>query len=383
MAIFPFRSANLFLLTIMFLSRRVYTFVPKFAFSISGRFASSTSSPLSEAVQYLNVPFEEKDEVKALGGRYDSEKKKWYVPTGRDTTSFRKWMTFYLNVPYQDKDTAKSLGAMWDKEAKKWSIRGGQDFTPFQKWMEAKEEAKEEVKEEMKEELKIPPVPEVKQKKTTRKTKAKKEEVIPVAIVDIDTTGLPLKVNGTYDKFTALASYNPSRIIQLSYIITDLKTWEPIEKRNYIIKADGFPIDAVEFHGITPKKSQLEGIPFTTAARELMTAIRGSKFLIFHNAEFCLNILKSELYRYGLFMELESLPQIKPICIMERSRSVMGLLDVTKKPKVPSMKELIKIELNEDLPQIHTSAMDAEYIRLIIQKWTESNKFKLEDLLEN
>ena len=40
---------------------------------------------------YLNVPFAEKDAAKALGGKWDPAKKKWYVPANIDITLFVKW----------------------------------------------------------------------------------------------------------------------------------------------------------------------------------------------------------------------------------------------------------------------------------------------------
>lgn len=40
----------------------------------------------------------------------------------------------YLDVPYAQKDQAKALGARWDASRKKWYIPGGVDSTPFAKW---------------------------------------------------------------------------------------------------------------------------------------------------------------------------------------------------------------------------------------------------------
>ncbi len=45
----------------------------------------------AKAQLYLNVPFAEKDKVKALGGRWDSGTKKWYVPHGVDIRPFEAW----------------------------------------------------------------------------------------------------------------------------------------------------------------------------------------------------------------------------------------------------------------------------------------------------
>ena len=41
---------------------------------------------------YLNCPFSEKDECKALGGKWDPSVKKWYVPKGINHGLFAKWL---------------------------------------------------------------------------------------------------------------------------------------------------------------------------------------------------------------------------------------------------------------------------------------------------
>jgi len=42
---------------------------------------------------YLNCPFSEKDECKALGGKWDPGLKKWYIPGGISPEKFSKWMS--------------------------------------------------------------------------------------------------------------------------------------------------------------------------------------------------------------------------------------------------------------------------------------------------
>lgn len=39
-----------------------------------------------------------------------------------------------LKVPYNEKDQAKSLGARWNAEAKHWYVPQGVDAAPFEKW---------------------------------------------------------------------------------------------------------------------------------------------------------------------------------------------------------------------------------------------------------
>lgn len=39
----------------------------------------------------LKVPFAEKEKAKALGARWNSERKSWYVPDGKDIAPFKQW----------------------------------------------------------------------------------------------------------------------------------------------------------------------------------------------------------------------------------------------------------------------------------------------------
>lgn len=46
----------------------------------------------------LKVPFNEKDQAKSLGARWNAEAKHWYIPQGIDAAPFEKWLT---NSPSQ------------------------------------------------------------------------------------------------------------------------------------------------------------------------------------------------------------------------------------------------------------------------------------------
>jgi hypothetical protein len=41
---------------------------------------------------FIDVPYGEKDEAKSVGARWDSARKKWYVPDKRDYSKFQKWI---------------------------------------------------------------------------------------------------------------------------------------------------------------------------------------------------------------------------------------------------------------------------------------------------
>lgn len=42
---------------------------------------------------YLNVPFSDKDKVKSLGARWDSEKRLWYVNNPENLFHFNNWLS--------------------------------------------------------------------------------------------------------------------------------------------------------------------------------------------------------------------------------------------------------------------------------------------------
>lgn len=55
-------------------------------------YASGRTGNDNSDVTYLNVPFSEKDEAKALGARWDKNARKWYVPAGIPLEQFSKWI---------------------------------------------------------------------------------------------------------------------------------------------------------------------------------------------------------------------------------------------------------------------------------------------------
>ncbi|CAB9510019.1 Domain of unknown function (DUF1738) [Seminavis robusta] len=79
---------------------------------------------------YLDCPYEEKDQVKALGAQWDGSAKQWFVPRKHYTnlTKFSHWIPhngrLYLICPFDEKDQAKEAGAKWDPQAKAWYVLG-------------------------------------------------------------------------------------------------------------------------------------------------------------------------------------------------------------------------------------------------------------------
>nr|DAH89341.1 MAG TPA: hypothetical protein [Caudoviricetes sp.] len=55
---------------------------------------------------YLNVPYDEKEDAKSLGARWDGDKKKWYIPEGIKSEGFSRWQ----------RATAEEVGALEKKD---------------------------------------------------------------------------------------------------------------------------------------------------------------------------------------------------------------------------------------------------------------------------
>ena len=83
---------------------------------------------------YLTVSFDDKDEVKELGAKFDDKLKKWYI-SKRLSPLFKKWIDvnrIYLCVPYEFVDEVKALGGKFDSQLNKWYITSyNEDLADF------------------------------------------------------------------------------------------------------------------------------------------------------------------------------------------------------------------------------------------------------------
>ncbi len=113
---------------------------------------------------YIDVPFKEKEQAKALGAKWERNESggSWFVPPGEDAGKFSQWPVkekaqiskavdskkegrVYLAVPYDDRKAAKRAGAKWDKGAKSWFAEAGADMQTLKKWMPSNTQSPEQV----------------------------------------------------------------------------------------------------------------------------------------------------------------------------------------------------------------------------------------------
>ena len=125
-----------------------------FTESIGHGILNSSGAEETKGRIYLNCPFEEKDECKELGGYWDNEVQKWYIPDGMPTKPFERWIEnnsgsslgasvkdqnneprVYLDCPFSEKEECKAAGGKWDNDKRKWYIPQGISKDKFSKWL--------------------------------------------------------------------------------------------------------------------------------------------------------------------------------------------------------------------------------------------------------
>lgn len=166
-------------------------------------------------------------------------------------------------------------------------------------------------------------------------------------ILDIETTGLPS--NRLY-KYKDIKSFESSRIVQLSYIITDFK--ELYKEYNYIIKRDNFSINNSNLHNITNEISDNKGIEIKNVLNEFIENIEKCDKLYAHNLKFDLTIVKSEMYRIGINFPIN----IIGICTMKKNYN----------NKYMKLTELYYETFNKNIEQDHNSLNDCKILYEIL-----------------
>jgi hypothetical protein len=90
----------------------------------------------------LNYEKQKKIELGAKGEVFDRKKEnEKYNPNGKSKKSCKnktmnKQNRTYLNVPFDEKNEAKKRGAKWDAKAKKWFCVG--QINQFRKWIKSR-----------------------------------------------------------------------------------------------------------------------------------------------------------------------------------------------------------------------------------------------------
>lgn len=169
--------------------------------------------------------------------------------------------------------------------------------------------------------------------------------------IDIETTGLPSRMGwNKYFSPEQTRYYDQSRVISLAIVSDDFTKYSLIRplgtfKNNLI---------AFETHGISEEKIKAEGMSlqeFFTG--EVIHILKNAKFIVAHNVQFDLNVLRSDLIRSDLTDVSDILKNARSFCTMEEGKKFMGNY------KSPRLTELYSKLFHEDF-EAHNALEDAK-----------------------
>jgi DNA polymerase III epsilon subunit-like protein len=168
-------------------------------------------------------------------------------------------------------------------------------------------------------------------------------------VFDTETSGLP-------SKGSPLDPACWPFIVQFSFVFFDTET-SKYEAHDYIIKGP-FELceEVVKIHGITKKRSDNCGLYFKDVVQIFLLYLKRAEFLIAHNLDFDLNMLRVECKRNDVPFDDSMLPM--QYCTMKKNKTRCGLVAKNGFPKNPKLSELYLHLFGECPESFHNSMVD-------------------------
>jgi len=179
---------------------------------------------------------------------------------------------------------------------------------------------------------------------------------------DTETTGLPGLPSGqrsyVFPDYRDLGKYDSARLIQVCFLLVNS---DGIQKTYTRLINSGVNITNSEFHGITNAMVAGDGISLETFFLDLQEILSETNVLFAYNIQFDLNIIKSELFRYGTIHTswttftnglITTIDNKRYMCAMVYAASVIGT------SKMPSLKYFYKYAFGKEYPKSHTADAD-------------------------
>jgi DNA polymerase-3 subunit alpha len=203
-------------------------------------------------------------------------------------------------------------------------------------------------------------------------------------IFDVETTGLPCKgIQSNGLNYTNLSKYDTCRMVQISYIVVD-KELNIIHKDNHIIQCGDFRIRNGHFHGITEQISREHGITIAELYWRLTYIFKDITHIYAHNASFDINVLRSELYRYGFLDLCDRISNTTTLCTIQISRPILNLKCANiNRIKAPTLEELFKYTNGGIITNAHNAEYDTLHLYMSIVGLVKSGKYELPNINNN
>jgi DNA polymerase III epsilon subunit-like protein len=143
---------------------------------------------------------------------------------------------------------------------------------------------------------------------------------------DTETSGLPIMNGRTFFDYNMLDKYDNSRLVSLSYVITNDKN-DILRVYDKIIKPTNFTIsnESYQIHKISQQQALKDGINIKNVLFDFLNDLRFVDVVIGHNVNFDKNIILSENVRNEFSFDLQKeLVTKNSICTAQMSKDKFG-----------------------------------------------------------
>jgi len=196
-------------------------------------------------------------------------------------------MPLYLDVPFSDKDEAKALGARWDPDSKQWYAPNKDEYPKFQKWILDSDEDEFVVDNIGSADMDV--VEGESGSKPGNKPISLFNSFDSIVVFDVETTG----TNPNHDE-----------IIDIALVRVVNKQGEPVIEDEYgalikLTEGRKLPPFITDLTGITEQQLLEEGISKDMACDNILKMLRNDNtLLVAYNAHFDLSFLYHFLNRH-------------------------------------------------------------------------------------
>lgn len=296
-----------------------------------------------------------------------------YIP------SITRNFTSHSQVPFSDRAKVLAVGGKWDNLVRKWYVPSDKNIELFKVWVRPAESKTSAIGSNQS-------VPVGKATKNSKPEQCNVDNSADdrVIILDVETTGLPTQIAGAkfgeFPDFKDMVKYDSARIVQITAMLCDRVSLREIQLLDFIIKAEDFqiPETSTKIHGISQEISMTQGLPFTEAIRlHLAPMFKKANYILAHNANFDVNVIKAELFRYKLQDALLDFSVLNVSCTMKTTKAIVGATNSFGKIKDPKLKELYEFAMQKPITNEHNSKYDVMNLREAIEALVASKKVRL------
>lgn len=203
-----------------------------------------------------------------------------------------------------------------------------------------------------------------------------------ILVLDLETTGLAKDYKDSFDNVD-----NWPYIVQISYQILSGYDNDILKEADYILRPENFviPESSILLHGITNDIANEKGWDRKDFYKYFVEQLKAVHYIVAHNADFDVNVLKCELLRYTemTVTEINALfSGIHVICTMKASVDLCKILrnSNSSEYKYPKLNELYNHLFGKGYENPHNSLFD---VRATTECFLELSKKGIIDYCKN